>query len=399
MAQVNWTELLYRQLKRELGRPSPDWWQRSATIASILSSIVIAGVGLLLTKSFQNAQLEITKAQFEAAKVKNEDDRKGQAAKLAADLIPHLFSESPESREFATDLLKQVWRGPELDEILRVVAKKDKSTNVRKAAIPALSSNNPAAAQTLAEIAADTSRPTDERALALSRISSSNLARVTARIVGASRSASFIWDGALVPLVHRGDQYKADFQSPTGRHIYSIAVFGSPGDAWKATLTDGKETQNQSGHVSPGGIGVTSDTLFYTAGLGNYVETGSQFLRQAWCRDLLSVVNKSLTVAASIPADAECSTVVPLVEAALAKSPPVDQKVNDRDRLVVSQLKAVMSELSGESSLTAQTRVCDALKDQLVGHSFCPGSGGILKTVEEQRRTYPDLYRKIVKGP
>src|ERR1017187_307134 len=176
MDQVNWTELLYRQLKRDSRRAGPDWWQRAATIASILSSIVIAGVGLLLTQSFQNAQLAITQAQFEATKAKNEEDRKGQAAKLASDLFPQLFSESAHKRKDAIKLLSEVWSPPELNEILDELAKNDDSSDVRKTTIGLLDPSNIAAARTLAQIGGDPSRPTDERAPALSRLS--NVARI-----------------------------------------------------------------------------------------------------------------------------------------------------------------------------------------------------------------------------
>ncbi len=369
MAQANWTELLYRQLKRDSRPARPDWWQRTATVASILSSVVIAGVGLLLTWSFQNAQLAITQAQFEATKAKNEDDRKGQAAKLASDLFPQLFSESPHKRKVAIKLLSKVWSPSELNEILDELATNDDSSDVRKTTIALLDPSNSVAARTLAQIGGDPSRPTDERDLALSRLS--DVARITTRITGASRSASFYWDGERVPLVHSGDRYEAQFQSSAGKHIYALQLFGDPGDAWNATVTDGKSTQNHGGHMSPGGMDVTGDSIFYTSAIAAYVDTGSQFLRQAWCRDLLALVNKTLAVPASIPGDAECSTAVSLVEAALEKSPPADQKVRSRDNLVLRQLKAVMSDLS----LFAQARVCAALKGQAEVYSFCSGSG------------------------
>src|SRR5205814_4932105 len=101
MAQTNWAELLYKQLNREPTKINSDWWQRASTIASILSSIVIVGIGILVTWSIQSSQLAITKAQFDAMTIKNEDDRRGQESKLASDLFPQLLSDNPKHRELA----------------------------------------------------------------------------------------------------------------------------------------------------------------------------------------------------------------------------------------------------------------------------------------------------------
>jgi hypothetical protein len=89
------------------------------------------------------------------------------------------------------------------------------------------------------------------------------MAQITVSITGVSRGATFTWDAKLMPLVDMGGgAFNTAFQSALGTHIYAIVVFGSPGDAWTATVTDGTTTHNHAGHMSPGGFDTTGDTAF-----------------------------------------------------------------------------------------------------------------------------------------
>jgi hypothetical protein len=89
------------------------------------------------------------------------------------------------------------------------------------------------------------------------------MATVTVTIGGASHSAVLTWDGALKSLTSAGGgSYTAAFSSPSGKFVYSITVYGSPTDPWTAKVTDGTNTNNHAGHMSPGGYDTTGDTLF-----------------------------------------------------------------------------------------------------------------------------------------
>ena len=256
---------MIQAMSQEPRKVNSDWWQRASTIASILSSIVIAGIGILVTWSIQSSQLAITKAQFDATKMRNEDDRRAQESKLASDLFPQLLSDNPKHRALALTLLRQTWRSQTVDGILAVLATSDDSSEVRKVAIKQLGSSTSAlAVSTLGGIATDESRPKDERALALSNHPAlGHVAQVTVQINGASRAATLVWDQNPLSLADRGTgNYEAVFPSTPGKHLYSILVFGSPGDHWTATLTAGKSTQNHEGHLSPAGTATTGDTLF-----------------------------------------------------------------------------------------------------------------------------------------
>jgi len=125
-----------------------------------------------------------------------------------------------------------------------------------------------------------------------------------------------------------------------------------------------------------------------------YTGSGSDFLRQAWCRDLANVVNKSLVPAnaAVVAKGADCATAVALVGAALTTAPPADNAVKDLDQTVIRALTGFAS----IPTMDQQTAICNSLKDHAPFFQFCPAK--VYKTVEEQRRNYPELYAARVLG-
>jgi len=130
-----------------------------------------------------------------------------------------------------------------------------------------------------------------------------------------------------------------------------------------------------------------------------YTSTGGDFLRQAWCRDLVNVVNKTLGPnAASVLPNANCADAVKQVGDALKKSPPKDDdtkggtNTRDLDNKVISLLGPIASTVK----MDEQAAVCNSLKDQAAFYQFCPAK--LYKSVEEQRRNYPVLYSQIVFG-
>lgn len=124
-----------------------------------------------------------------------------------------------------------------------------------------------------------------------------------------------------------------------------------------------------------------------------YNATGGDFVRQAWCRDLVNVVNKTLGPgAASVPRNADCSAAVSQVGTALEKSPPKDDKTAALDKQVISLLGGMVSTVT----MDQQTSVCNSLKDQAAFYQFCPAK--LAKSVEEQSRNYPELYSEMVLG-
>jgi hypothetical protein len=89
------------------------------------------------------------------------------------------------------------------------------------------------------------------------------MAQVTITVTGASREAILTWNGKRKDLPPTGGgNYETTFAAKAGKYIYSIVLFGSPGDPWTAKITDGTNTNNHAGHMSPGGFDTTGDTQF-----------------------------------------------------------------------------------------------------------------------------------------
>ena len=89
------------------------------------------------------------------------------------------------------------------------------------------------------------------------------MALVTVTITGASRSATLKWKGAPKSLGGTGGgNFGTTFHENPGLAIYAIVVFGNPADPWTARVTDGTQTFNHAGHMSPNGSDTTGDTPF-----------------------------------------------------------------------------------------------------------------------------------------
>jgi len=171
-------------------------------------------------------------------------------------------------------------------------------------------------------------------------------------------------------------------------NFWQVAVSGTI-DKNGQVLTYSSHDTDAPGFKGKFGIGRSSfikERPIYTA-------TGGDFLRQAWCRDLLAVVNRTLlTGAASIPKGADCEVAVGLIKSALKASPPTEDKTAALDKQVVGQLDAIASTLT----MDQQSAECSSLKDQPTFYQYCPAQ--LYKSVEEQRKKYPELYTRIVFG-
>lgn len=89
------------------------------------------------------------------------------------------------------------------------------------------------------------------------------MAQITVAIAGACRDARLTWNAALQPLMQLGAcRHGTAFETGSGTAVYSIIVFGDPGDQWTAQVTDGTTTFNHAGHMSPSGFDSTGDTPF-----------------------------------------------------------------------------------------------------------------------------------------
>jgi hypothetical protein len=197
--------------------------------------------------------------------------------------------------------------------------------------------------------------------------------------------------GATLAVTSKGTTVSAAFERQvisSTVNFWQVAISGTFDKNGQALAYSSHDT-DAPGFKGKFGIGRSSfikERPIYTA-------TGGDFLRQAWCRDLLAVVNKSLGAkAASIPKDTDCSTAVGLVQKALTASPPTDTKTAALDNQVVVQLAGISSTLT----IDQQSKECNDLKEQAALYQFCPAR--LYKSVEEQRKNYPELYAKTVLG-
>lgn len=85
---------------------------------------------------------------------------------------------------------------------------------------------------------------------------------VAVEVEGPSEDVRMRWDAQTLGLVRAGNKYTAEFEAGTGAHIYSITVFGAPGEKWKATVETGERKHQHEGHMSPSGSDTTGDTPF-----------------------------------------------------------------------------------------------------------------------------------------
>src|ERR1700677_3124568 len=115
--------------------PRVDWWSRLGVISSLLSSVVIAGIGIYLSSSIQRSQLASTdglgKAQVEIARLKNQEDSRLEESKLTEDLIQHLLSNDAKHRAVAITVLHRTVSAEMYDDVVAVLARPYPDPHVR----------------------------------------------------------------------------------------------------------------------------------------------------------------------------------------------------------------------------------------------------------------------------
>jgi hypothetical protein len=126
-----------------------------------------------------------------------------------------------------------------------------------------------------------------------------------------------------------------------------------------------------------------------------YTRTGGDFLRQAWCHDVLAVVNKTLNPPAVVARSAECSEAINSVQTALNNAPPADENTKKTDQLILTSVAGIADTLT----LTDQAKTCEVFKTKAANaYQLCPDAAKIILSVEDQRKVYPELYSSIVLG-
>jgi hypothetical protein len=145
-----------------------DSWDKADIVAKLLSSVLLAGVALLINSSIQRSQMAsadaLSRAQMEAAKIKAQDDKKLQEGALTAQLVQHLASKDPVERQISIIALRESVPQQIYGAAVLILAQSDPSKDVRIRAIENLpASPSISITKSLTTIASDETRPADER--------------------------------------------------------------------------------------------------------------------------------------------------------------------------------------------------------------------------------------------
>ncbi len=188
-----------------------DWWEKASIVSGFLSSVVLAVVGLAITLSIDNAQIESSKAntkaqiissetsaraQLHAAEEKARSDKRLQEGQLTAQLVQNLADRDPIRRRVALVALGESVPSDICDKILKIVASGEPDKQLRSTAIEQLGlSKNGSAVAVLNGIATDSHRSADERLLAKSsqsRIAVTSSIGANTFVFAASADAAFV---------------------------------------------------------------------------------------------------------------------------------------------------------------------------------------------------------------
>jgi hypothetical protein len=179
--------------------------------------------------------------------------------------------------------------------------------------------------------------------------------------------------------------------------FWQLGISGTTNTNGQATLFSSSDA-DAPGFKGKFGLGKSS---FFKKRL-EFTSTAGDFRRQAWCRDLLDVIDKGLPSHASIGSSVTCKDAIDLERNQLTASPPVDPitkapdpKTAGADDFVLRSLASIVDNLTPP----AQLLLCEDLKSLSNFYAVCP-SGADYKSVEDERRKYSglDTYTMDVPG-
>jgi hypothetical protein len=221
--------------------------------------------------------------------------------------------------------------------------------------------------------------------------------------------------GATLSVTSKGTSVAASVERQMISPAANFLQLGLSGTVDKNGQTQLYSSSDRDAPGFKGKVGMGQSTFIRK--WAPYTETAGKFERQAMCRDILTVVNKTLKTPVSIRGDAECAEALRRVNDAFNNNPPTDKTVKDFDAFVLKQIDTYKDDLARptvhdelspaglESAYTvgprAQQALCDALKsDQAYkkAFDFCPSGAGVIKSPEDRKKDYPDLYRYILSG-
>jgi hypothetical protein len=159
------------QARRPTDNKKKDIWDKAPVVTSVISSVVIALVGLYLSSSIQESQLAVTQAnnaaQIEITSQKNLADTRIEELRLAGQLLDSLVSDDAKKRRIATLMLPSALSDDAMEQRILAALVEDTDQSVRVAAINWLgNADTQGAALILEGVRSDPQRPENERTLA-----------------------------------------------------------------------------------------------------------------------------------------------------------------------------------------------------------------------------------------
>jgi len=139
-----------------------DAWDKAQIVSGLLSSVVIAGVGLLINNSIQRAQIEASRQAADSQKHIEEGT-------LTEKLMDTLGGENPLKKRLAIVVLERSVPPDMYQDVISMVVKSDTDPEVRITALEQarkLRDVGPSVAQAIAAAASDVTRSERERELA-----------------------------------------------------------------------------------------------------------------------------------------------------------------------------------------------------------------------------------------
>jgi hypothetical protein len=157
-----------------------DAWDKAQIISGFISSIVIAGVGILINISIQRAQINASRsasdaqiavtrsnndAQLALAKENAETQKHVQESTITAQLMESLAAGTPLKKQIAIIALRRSVPSELYQDVVAIVLKSDEDPDVRRIAIQeaATFQGAPEVAAALAQIVQNPKRSTEER--------------------------------------------------------------------------------------------------------------------------------------------------------------------------------------------------------------------------------------------
>jgi hypothetical protein len=199
--------------------------------------------------------------------------------------------------------------------------------------------------------------------------------------------------GATLGVTAKGTSVTASIEQQLARPPINFWQVGFSGTLDKNGQTQVFSSQDKDAPGFKGKVGFGYSSFIKVRPVLN--STAADFLRQAWCRDALALINKTLEAPADIPADAGCSTAVSLVQAAMDNMPPGDADTRKTDYLVLTSVAGIAATLTEND----QTTVCKAFKIPAPNvYQLCPEGAKARVGIADQQRKYPELYSLIVRG-